>query len=402
MRKRVTRRKRPRRRRFRRKPKKKTSKRTVIRIPRPIKPVKTAFCTHKKIIYFRIPGNVPQNPTTGIAYPMSGFGSDGYTGNIAPYPHLLISCNDPMAPVNQMRTPENFPGSLATPIPNTPAFFSGFTTPDVTEGLWDSTGANQVELPAGTARVDDNYKNRYPSRWLKMTQFFRKYTVVGSKVKLTFQPAPVPGQAPRYLEQLQNPCIFIMGKRAGRNPRIEDYPQALEESPEYKSIQWFGISTDRGKHNAIQFRHKWSAHKDMSIPKGNIVAREDITGFSSANPSRCLLGSDAYTGSNLNTNPSSVSQGQGLISPDPSQHPRRQMYYHFAGVSGLTDGDTAGAYQPSYWPAGIIKVELDYATVWSQYRHLDNEDTAPALPWQTIPVDYSTPTPLPVETKESK
>lgn len=385
-RRRTTRRKRmPRRRR------KTVSKRTIMRIPRPIKPVKSAFCTHKKIMYFRIPGNIPQQPTTGVSFPMSGFGSDGYTGGLAPYPHLLISCNDPMAPVNQMRTPQNFPGSLATPISNTPAFFSRLASPDVTEGLWDSTGANQLELPAGTARVDDSYKNRYPSRWLKMTQFFRKYTVVGSKVKLTFQPAPFLGQAPGYGRQLQNPCIFVFGKRAGRNPRIEDYPQALEESPTYKSIQWFGLSTDRGKYNAIQFRHKWSAKKDMSLGKGEIVAREDITGFSSANPCRCLVGSDAYVGSNLNTNPTSATQGEGLIPPDPSQHPRRQMYYHFAGVSGLTDGDIVGPYQPSLWPAGIIKIEVDYATVWSQYRHLDNETTAPALAWATPPVDYTNP-----------
>jgi hypothetical protein len=313
---------------------------------------------------------------------MSGFGSDGFTSDIAPYPHLMISCNDPMAPVNQMQTPTDFPGQAVAPLgQNTPAFFSRFTQPNITEGLWDSTGQNQTELPIGTARVDPDYANRYPSRWLKMTQFFRKYTVVGSKVRLTFQPANLRAQGTTYQNQLQNPCVFTFGKRAGRNPQIADYPQALEEAPTYKSLQWFGIGTDRAKNNAISFTHKWSAKKDMKLAKGNIVDREDITGFSSANPCRCLLGTDAYVGANINTN--FAGAGQPLIGLDPSQHPRRQMYYHFTGVSGLTDGDVSGQYQPSLWPAGIIKVEVDWSTVWSQYRHLDNERTAPVLSWDT-------------------
>lgn len=362
----------------------------MCRIPRPIKPLKTAFCTHRKIMYFRIPGRPPVGaPGQGRTFAMGGFGNPGYDQDLSPYPHLLISTNDPMAPVNQLNTPENFPGGLSAVYPNTPAFFSNQATPNETLGLWDSTGAQQAELPAGTARVDSQYKNRYPSRWLKMTQFFRKYTVVGSKVRLTFQPNPISAQTGfadpitenTYFANRANPAIFIFGKRAGRNPQIADYPQALEESPNYKSIQWFGISTDQAKYNAIAFNHKWSANKDMNIPKGDIVANESITGFSSANPSRCLYGTDAYTGANLNTNPSSTAQGLGLVTPDASQHPRRQMYYHFCACSGLNDG--TDNFPASEWPAGIIKVVVDYSTVWSQYRHLDNEEVAPALPWNT-------------------
>lgn len=376
---------------FRRRRRKKAPTTAMCRIPRPIKPLKTAYCTHRKILYFRIPGAVPGAGADTPSFVMGGFGQTNYADELSPYPHLLISTNDPLAPVNQMKTPDNFPGHLTSIAgENTPAFFADASDPALTLGLWDSTGADQAELPAGTARVSTQYKNRYPSRWLKMTQFFRKWTVVGSKVRLTFQPNPITAQSRLpdpdtglrgYTANLANPSIFIFGKRAGRNPQIADYPQALEEQPEYKSIQWFGISTDRAKHNAISFNHKWSAHRDMSIPKGDIVTNESITGFSSANPSRCLLGTDAYTGANLNTNPNSVSQGEGLVEPDASQHPRRQMYYHFCASSGLTDGTPQ--YSPSRWPAGIIKIVIDYSTVWSQYRHRDNETVIPALPWDT-------------------
>ena len=372
----------------RRRPKRTSTQ--MCRIPRPIKPLKSAYCTHRKIMYFRIPGAEP-GQANSPSFVMGGFGHTNYGDELSPYPHLMISCNDPLAPVNQMKTPSDFPGE-ATSIAgeNTPAFFSDASSPELTFGLWDSTGANQTELPAGTPRVSNSYANRYPSRWLKMTQFFRKWTVVGSKVRLTFQPNPFFSQTRgvdpitgelSFQRNLANPAVFIFGKRTGRNPQIADYPQALEEAPNYKSIQWFGISTDRGKYNAISFDHKWSAHKDMNIPKGMIVPNESITGFSSANPSRCLLGTDAYTGANLNTNPNSLAQGLGLVEPDASQHPRRQQYYHFCASSGLTDG--TAEFSPSRWPAGIIKIVVDYSTVWTQYRHQDNENVVPALSWNT-------------------
>lgn len=376
----------------RRTTKSKRSMTTMCRIPRPIKPLKTAFCTHRKIMYFRIPGRLPNSPlpVAGQTFLMGGFGQNSYAVGPAPYPHLLISTNDPMAPVNQLRTPENFPGQNAAVFAglNTPAFFSDAASPNETFGLWDSTGADQAELPAGTPQVSARYKNRYPSRWLKMCQFFKKYTVVGSKVKLTFQPNPVLAQTflndavsgeLSYVNNRANPAIFIFGKRDGRNPRIEDYPQALEENPNYKSIQWFGVSTDRAKYNAIQFSGKWSAHKDMSIPKGDIVPNDTITGLSSANPSRCLLGTNTYVGTNINNNPNSADGN--LINTEASQHPQRQHYYHFCASSGVTDGTED--FSPSRWPAGIIKIVIDYSTVWSQYRQFDNEDNVPVLPWNT-------------------
>ncbi len=362
----------------------------MCRIPRPIKPLKSAFCTHRKIMYFRIPGRPAEPGLSGATFVMGGFGQSSYLDEISPYPHLLISTNDPMAPVNQLRTPENFPGQNAAAFPglNTPAFFSDAANPTTTFGLWDSTGADQAELPAGSNFVSARYKNRYPSRWLKMTQFFRKYTVVGSKCRLTFQPNPITAQTrledvttgeQSYVQNVANPAIFIFGKRAGRNPRIEDYPQALEEQPNYKSLQWFGIGTDRAKNNAISFSGKWSAQKDMNLAKGTIVPNESITGLSSANPSRCLLGTDTYVGSNINNNPNSVDGN--LINTEASQHPRRQHFYHFCACSGLTDGSVS--FSPSRWPAGIIKVVMDYSTVWSDYRQFDNEATVPALPWNT-------------------
>lgn len=393
-RRRTTVRRRPRKKRY---VKKKPSTRTMMRIPRPIVPLRRAYCNHRKIMYFRIPGAGVTPGDFGETFTMGGFGNSAYRDGLGPYPHLMISTNDPMAPVNQMRTPADFPGQGAafTGGYNTPAFFSTFAVPGQTLGLWDSTGQDTAELGPDTPKVSQNYKNRYPSRWLKMCQFFNRYTVVGSKCHLQFQPNPITAQTrvpdpvtgeTSYISNLANPAVFCFGKRQGRNPRIEDYPQALEENPDYTSKQWFGISTDRAKYNAISFTGKWSARKDMQLAKGDIVPNDTITGLSSANPCRCLLGTDQYVGPSINTNP--VGTGDTVLA-DPSQHPRRQHYFHFLACSGLNGRGgpgSAAVFEPSKWPAGIIKITMDYSTVWTNHRQFDNEDTVPALPWQT-PID---------------
>lgn len=368
---------------------------TVMRIPRPIRPIKTAFCTHKAIRYIRIPGRVPGGVGTPQPTPfaMSGFGSDAYTSGGAPFPHLLISCNDPMAVLNQLDTPTTYPGPSGATTIQTPAFFSSIVDPAQSACLFDTTGQQQGELPATTPRVDSAYSNKFPSRWLKMVQFFQRWTCVGSRIRITFQPNT--RQVPGYENQQANPAIFIFGKRTQRNIKtLSPYPQNLEEAPNYQSKQWFGRRTDQAKYNAIQFTGKWSARKDMQLQKGNIVNNSQITGLAEANPSRCLLGNQEYVGPYLNTDASTLSGTE--IPEDASEHPGRQNYWHFAGVSGLNDGDITGPFAPSFWPSGIIKIELEYGVVWSSYRKTDNETVVQPGTWNTIDTS-EVPAPVPPE-----
>jgi len=340
----------------------KVPKRAIMRIPRTFLPLKTAFVNHKKVIYIRIPG--PQPGIGGNVFPMGGFGYDPYSAGDGPFGHLLVSCNDPLAVCNQLGTPQVYPGP-ASAI-NTPAFFSTILDPQQSACLFDSTGGDQGQLPATTPRVSNTYRNRYPSRWVKMIQFFDRWTCVGSKMRLTYQPNTA--QAGERNQNLANPAVFICGKRNDRDIRSNElslYPQALEEAPEYKSKQWFGRRTANAEVDNIQFNMKWSARKDMQIRRGTVLNNYDITGDSNANPTRWLLGRREYQGPDANTD---SSFGSGTEVPkDASQHPGRQMYYHFCGSSGITDGEPGSPFSPSYWPAGIMRVELEYAVVWIQF-----------------------------------
>ncbi len=395
-RRRRTRRKRPTRRKTYRKRyrgRRRMKKSTVMSIPRPIAPLKTAFVTHKCVRYIRLPGRVPSVPAGSqpTPYVMSGFGSDAYISGGAPFPHLLISCNDPLAVLNQLNTPDTYPGPEGAQTIQTPAFFSEIIDPSQSAALFDTTGAQQGELPPSTPRVVSAYSNKFPSRWLKMIQFFQRWTCVGSRVKLTFQPNT--SQVPGYDANLANPAIFIFGKRTQRNIKtLSPYPQNLEEAPNYKSVQWFGRRTDQSKYNAIHFTSKWSAKKDMNLQKGNIVNNDQITGLSEANPSRCLLGNQEYQGPYINSEAGALSGTR--VDANASEHPGRQNYYHFAGVSGLNDGNIIGEFAPSFWPSGIIKVEVEYGVVWSSYRKTDNEVIVGVGPWDT-PVESATPPPAP-------
>lgn len=353
-----------------------------MRIPRTFLPLKTAFVNHKKVIYIRIPGPTPGIPGGGPTYPMGGFGYDPYSSGDGPFGHLLFSCNDPLAVVNQLSTPDTYPGRESAV--NTPAFFSSLPDPNQSAALFDSTGGDQGQLPLTTPRVVDSYRNRYPSRWVKMIQFFDRWTCVGSKMRLAFQPST--SQAGDRNSNLSNPAVFICGKRNDRDIRSNElslYPQALEEAPEYKSIQWFGRRTANAEVDNIRFNMKWSARKDMQIRRGTVLNNYDITGDSNANPTRWLLGRREYQGPDANTD-ASVLSGT-TVDKDASQHPGRQMYYHFCGSSGLTTGNEVSNFAPSYWPAGIIRVELEYAVVWNSYRKTDNERVITPGTWQERP-----------------
>jgi len=366
------RRRRPRRRTVRRRPRRRKarpSRRSVLHLPRNIIP-KRAFVVHKFVRYIRIParltGEAP--PTPVIAnWNMPAMGDAGQpagTQNLYPNNQLLISCNDPLAPFNEQGTLAG--GGTGWPGPDTRAFLNVPSTaaaqppPTASQALFDANPLSGGGVPpTGPAT---GYTNQYTNFWLKMTQFYRRWTVVGSKATVSFAPDPVYTVA--YARQPSKHCIFTMGVRGGRDDLdTSQQPQTLTEQQGFITKEYNGRRQNDARCYAFSMSRKWSARKGFGLSKGDVVSNDEITGTSRAAPDPRLHGFRS---------PNQVLSGSGL-NEAMAAHPHSQQYYAWSGNSILTNNTVPGAYEPTEWPSGLLKINISYSTVWTSPEFTDNE-----------------------------
>ena len=340
----------------------------IIRLGRQMIP-KRAFVTHKFVRYIRIPARI----TTSTAPPtvinanwnMPPWGGDPTDQNLYPMNTLLISTNDPLAPFNETGT-INGQGS-GWPLPNTRAFLNVPSTspsqppPVNSQCLFDSSPLQGGNVPPEGPNIT-GYLNQYTSFWRKMQNFYRRFTVVGTKCTVAFSPDPVYSQD--YARAVSKHCIFTMGVKGGRaDTDTSAQPQDLTEQPGFITREYNNRNQTNGRCYALSMTRKWSARKGFGLSKGDVISNGEICGTNRAQYSDKLHGFDSPNQSNIGH----VNDNEFV------QHPHSQQYFAFSGNSILTNNTVPGAYEPSQWPSGLIKVTLHYSTVWSSPAFTDNE-----------------------------
>lgn len=342
----------------------------VLRLTRQIIP-KRAFTTCKFVRYIRIPQRITNDtpPTVVNAdfrMPPMGLPQGSPIGEQNTYPNnaLLISCNDPMAPFNQTGTlvgvGTGWPGPDTRAFLSVPSSVAAQPPPTESQALFDTHPLAGGGVPPSGAPT--GYTNEFPSFWRKMENFYRRWTVVGSKATVSFSPDPV--YSAIYARQASKHCIFTMGVRGSRaDLDLAAQPQSLTEQPGFITREYNGRRQTDGRCYALSMTRKWSARKGFGLSKGDIVSNGEITGTTLARPDERLHGFRS---------PNQVLQGNTLNEAQ-SAHPHSQQYFQWAGNSILTNNTEPGAYEPTEWPSGVIKVVLNYSTVWSSPQFTDNE-----------------------------
>lgn len=344
----------------------------MITLPKQIMP-RRGFAVHECIRYIRIPQRLANTtpPTPVIAnWEMPNWGTAPGPDNELPFNTLFISCNDPMSPFNEA-------GSNATaptpnyPSPDTPAFLSaidgaGNRTLD-SQALFDTAPLSGGGVPP--TGPNTGYRNFYGSFWQKMKAFYEKYTVVGSKCTVQFFPDSV--YSVDYARREAKHCMFTMGvvPTRGTAPiETTSQQQAFAEQPGFITREYHSRSQNYGRAAAFTMTRKWSAKKNMGLPKGMVVGNNAITGDALAVYSQTATGIDApnqWSSTSLGTTQE--------VTKDFSLHPAQQNWFAWSGNSLLSNNTTPGAYEKSEWPSGLIKIKIRYATVWTDPRFLNNE-----------------------------
>jgi len=339
----------------------------MIRLTRPLIP-KRAYCTHRFTRYIRIPsritGSAPPTPVTAdwSMPPMGGAGLPAGSQNLYPNNTLLVSCNDPLAPMNEqgVQASTSWPGPPTRAFLNVPSTAAAQPPPTESQALWDSAPLAGGGVPPTGAET--GYTNLYTSNWLKMCQFYRRWTVVGSKCTVSFSPDPV--YSVEYARQPSKHCVFTMGVRGGRGDLdVFQQPQSLSEQPGFITKEFSGRRQTDARCYAFSMTRKWSARKGFGLSKGQVVSNGEICGSSLAEPNKRLHGFQTSNQINIGT----------VLSPEIAAHPHSQQYYCWSGNSILNNGTTPGAYEPTDWPSGLIKITMNYSTVWSSPQFTDNE-----------------------------
>jgi len=339
----------------------------MIRLTRQLIP-KRAFVNHKFVRYIRIASRITGTapPTPVIADwsmpPMGGAGLPPGSQNLYPNNQLLISCNDPLAPFNEqgVQVTQSWPGPPTRSFLNVPSTAAAQPPPTESQALWDSAPLGGGAVPPTGAET--GYTNLYTSNWLKMCQFYRRWTVVGSKATVSFSPDPVYSVA--YARQPSKHCIFTMGVRGGRGD-LDTFsqPQTLTEQPGFITKEYSGRRQTDARCYAFSMTRKWSARKGFGLSKGQVVSNSEICGSSTAQPNKRLHGFVSPNQSNVGT----------ALPAELVAHPHSQQYYAWTGNSILTNNAEPGGFEKSQWPSGLLKVTLNYSTVWSSPEFTDNE-----------------------------
>jgi len=327
---------------------------------------KRGFATHKFVRYIRIPSRVTSQAGVPVTanWRLPPYGTQ-FNQNLYPMNTLFISTNDPMAVFNQQGT--YVPSTPGWPLPNTRAFLNVPSTqpaqppPTTSQALFDTEPLEGGDVPPET-EIEIGYINKYPSFFRKMRQFYRRFTVVGTKCTVSFAPEIVQSLASQRVPNKH--VIFTMGVRGSRGDLDTlSQPQDLTEQPGFITKEYNGVRSSVARTYAVSMTRKWSARKGFGLSKGDIVSNGEISGTSKAEPDFRLHGYESPNTSNVG-NSNTV---------EFASHPHSQQYFAWSCNSLLTNNSVPGAYEPSQWPSGLIKVVIYYSTVWSSPEFTDNE-----------------------------
>jgi len=229
---------------------------------------------------------------------------------------LIASCNNPIGAINQAGITTVFPDDN-----NNPAFLPAFGNSSLSNGNFDN--------------------NNYPNLWQFFQRMYSQYTVVGSKIRVSYIPdafglTPGSGDVPGLkFVLMRKPSTQIVGSGTSQTyPTPNSQPSRSEEQPGAKTRDWTRISNFSGK--AVVQTMGFSAKREFGKGSGNVVAESNLQGPASGVPTESLNGAVA-----------------------------EQSYWHWVIFPVVT-----GAVSSPVIPRGVFNIDIEYETVWTERAYI--------------------------------
>ncbi len=236
------------------------------------------------------------------------------TDGIQAYPCVLIaSCNNPMNPLNQ----QSATGVAA--FETSPAF------------IGNNTGASSLATWSS---------NRYPMLWQFLQRMYSQWTVVGSRITVTYRPDDPPlalaedsNAGPLQITMVMRQAQTVIGTIGNNFPTPNSYPQIVTDQPGAYSKMW--SVNDLYSKKEITLSRNFSARRQFGKARGNVVAESNLQGAATATPSPGLT--------------------VGGLVPE-------EQYYWQVYINAVT----APAGQGTVLPKGTFDINIEYGTVWTE------------------------------------
>ncbi|AXQ65432.1 MAG: hypothetical protein [Circular genetic element sp.] len=304
-------RRRPRRKRMRRR-KRATRIPNMISLPGGLLPPR-AMCKHKYSREIRLSEPYTLSPISNT------------DGSIGVPCALCASCNSIQAPLNERGIGGN--------NESTPAFLPLITNVgEASTGvLWDS--------------------GREPNLYPFLSRQYQQYTVVGSKFRFNYKPFTVrdgtvaPSEAAFTFILVKRQTTSLIGSNGLPTfPSPNNYPQEVEQQPGSKVIDWTSVDNWTRK-NGVTMTMGFSAKRSFGKAKGNVVGESNLQGSAS--------------------NPFSTSLAASSV--------QEQTYWQLYILPKVgADGQSIAV--DTKIPPGIITVDIEYNTIWTERRTLPQVD----------------------------
>lgn len=231
---------------------------------------------------------------------------------------LIASCNNPMRAFNRV-APAGLP-------PQSPAFLNGSC-------VWDN--------------------NSYPMLWQFFQRYYSQWTVVGSKITITYRPqgqfSGVPGNLLEFT-MLTKQNSFVVGSQnpqlTAPFPTTNKYPSLVKEQPSAYTKTWTGITPNSG--NAITMKRSFSTRKGFGKSRGNVIGESNLQGGSGLKPIDQLPGS----------------------TPAAAGTPEEEYFYHMYINSAVASAATVDG---RTLPPGLFTINIEYSTVWTERSAIPDE-----------------------------
>ncbi|AXH78508.1 MAG: hypothetical protein [Circular genetic element sp.] len=236
------------------------------------------------------------------------------TSGIQDYPCVLIaSCNNPMAPLNQQSA------TGVASFDTSPAF------------IGNNTGASSLATWS---------TNRYPMLWQFFQRMYSQWTVVGSRIVVTYRPDDPPGllaaesnSGPFQITMVMRQTQTVIGTTGTTFPIPNSYPQLVTDQPGAYSKMW--SVNDLFSKKQVSMSRNFSARRQFGKARGNVVAEENLQGAATATPSPGLA-----VGGNV---------------------PQEQYYWQLY-INAVTSPAGSG----TVLPKGTFDINIEYGTVWTE------------------------------------
>lgn len=244
------------------------------------------------------------------SYPLPEMRTDG----LQSFPCVLIaSCNNPMGPLNQT-------SAIGVPNPETNPAFLPNAVGSTSLGTWSS--------------------NRYPMLWQFFQRMYSQWTVVGSRITVTFRPDDPPialaeegNVGPLQITMVMRQTSSVIGSSGTSFPTPNSYPQIVTDQPGAYSKIW--SVNDLYSRKQVSVSRNFSARRQFGKARGNVVAEENLQGSATATPTPALT----------------------LTPLMPQEQYYWQVYFNAV---------TAPAGVSTVIPKGTFDVNIEYGTVWTE------------------------------------